>query len=65
VAEALCFDRSSNPSYQCRARELRDTLAEKLNDLICTPGIVMEEFYGDGFDPGAFSDAELASYMGL
>jgi hypothetical protein len=64
VAEALCFfDKSAYPLFACRACALRDEIAEQLDDLICTPALVMENFHGEGFSPAPPSDAELEPYL--
>ena len=61
VAEALCFfDKSANPLCACA---LRDEIVEQLDDLICTPALVMESFHGEGFSPRPPSDAELEPYL--
>jgi hypothetical protein len=68
VAEALCcFDRWPVPSHSPLngwhpSFVLRDTLAAAFDDHTCTPAVVMEDFYGEGFSP-TFSDAELAPYL--
>lgn len=64
MAEALCFfDKSANPLFGCGACALRDEIAEQLDDLICTPALVMESFHGEGFSPAPPSDAELEPYL--
>jgi hypothetical protein len=64
VAEALCyFNQQSRPTADCPACALRDVLADLFDDHICTPGEVIEAFYGEGVCPSPLSDAELAPYL--
>lgn len=65
IAEALCFiDKVPNPSFDCRACELLDDLAEAFDEHAALPGITLEKFHGDG---GAnipqYSEEELAPYF--
>jgi hypothetical protein len=64
VAEALCaFDKYPKDWAPIdHAAALAHALASEFADAICTPGVVLECDYGEGFTP-AFSAAELAPYM--
>jgi hypothetical protein len=64
VAEALCsFDRLQSIPCCCDGpHALCDALADAFDDHICTPGIVMESYFGEGFVP-SFNDTELAPYL--
>ncbi len=70
VAEALCFiNKHSLPAGECcdglcRACAVRDALADKFDESICTPAAVLEDFYGDGVAVGPFTKDEIAPYLG-
>jgi len=42
-----------NCPHDCPAEALCNALASEFDDHICTPGIVMESFFGEGFAPAA------------
>ena len=67
IAEALCFiDKTENPSFDCRACELLDDLAEAFDEHAALPGITLEKFHGDGAaNIPRYTEEELKPYFSV
>jgi hypothetical protein len=67
VAEVLCFINERRPSPDlCSCayhKALVDVFTKAFDDHICLARITIEAFYGEGFDIGVFSAAEVAPYL--
>jgi hypothetical protein len=70
VAEALCFIKKHPlPTGECcnglcRACAIRDDLADRFDDHICSAPIVLESFHGGGIAVGPFTKDEIAPHLG-
>jgi hypothetical protein len=68
VAEAIyCFDQHQIPTPSCSdgSEVLCDVLADLFDDYFTTPGSVLKAYFGNGFEPGPYSDAVLAPYLNV
>jgi hypothetical protein len=65
IAQALHFADKTPWNMDCFACALRDELIEAFDDHTCLAGIVLEGFFGDGFDFQEASEEEIAPYLGV